>query len=467
MKNIKTYKTGFKKIRFFILSLLSLIFLNSCESFVSIEPPKTEIITEEVFENDATAESAIRGIYSQLISVAGFLDGSNFSITFRAGLSADEFLSFSPANNEFFFNTLEAENNQVSTYWNHPFNYIYATNAMIEGLANSPNITSSLKAQLEGEAKFIRALCHFYLVNLYGDIPIITTTDFEVNRLKSRAPINEVYDQIISDLQGAQSLLSADYVTSERIRPNKATATALLARTYLYTGQWTDAEQQATSIISNTSLYDTVPLNEVFLANSKETIWQLKPTRDDINTNEGLNFILVQTPSGLSVSLSDELLSAFEDGDERKINWVGSYFNGTTTFYYPFKYKIRAGSPGIEYSMVFRLGEQYLIRAEARAQQGDIDGAKADLNIIRKRAGLPDTEANVQASLLLAIEQERRIELFAEKGHRWFDLKRTGRADAVLSAIPLKDWQSTDALYPIPKTELANGINLTQNPGYN
>lgn len=116
--------------------------------------------------------------------------------------------------------------------------------------------------------------------------------------------------------------------------------------------------------------------------------------------------------------------------------------------------------------MVFRLAEQYLIRAEARAQQGDATGAKADINAIRNRAGLPDTDADGQASILAAIEHERRIEFFTEWGHRWFDLKRTGRADAVLSPIK-PNWQSTDVLFPIPLQEIENNPNLLpQNAGY-
>jgi hypothetical protein len=115
--------------------------------------------------------------------------------------------------------------------------------------------------------------------------------------------------------------------------------------------------------------------------------------------------------------------------------------------------------------MMLRLAEQYLIRAEARAQLENIPGAQEDLNAIRSRAGLPDTDADDKASLLLAIERERQAELFAEGGHRWLDLKRTNRADAVLG--PLKaDWQTPDALFPIPDAERQLNPNLTQNDGY-
>ena len=114
---------------------------------------------------------------------------------------------------------------------------------------------------------------------------------------------------------------------------------------------------------------------------------------------------------------------------------------------------------------MFRLAEQYLIRSEARAQQNNLSGAASDLNTIRARAGLGVTPAATQADLLLAIEKERWVELFTEMSDRWFNLKRTGRIDAVLS-LTKPQWQSFQALYPIPTTEITANPKLLQNPGY-
>jgi hypothetical protein len=116
--------------------------------------------------------------------------------------------------------------------------------------------------------------------------------------------------------------------------------------------------------------------------------------------------------------------------------------------------------------MVLRLAEQYLIRAEARARLGKVPESQADINAIRSRSGLSNTTAADPAALLLAIEKERQVELFSEWGHRWLDLKRTGRADAVLGAEKPTDWQPTDALYPIPQNEILSNPLLTQNLGY-
>ena len=119
-----------------------------------------------------------------------------------------------------------------------------------------------------------------------------------------------------------------------------------------------------------------------------------------------------------------------------------------------------------EYYMVLRLTEQYLIHAEASAEQNKLADAIADINLIRRRAGLPDLPDSLdQAQTLSAIMQERRIELFAEWGHRWLDLKRTGQADAVLGPIKTT-WQTNAQLYPIPLSELQSDSKLTQNAGY-
>jgi hypothetical protein len=107
----------------------------------------------------------------------------------------------------------------------------------------------------------------------------------------------------------------------------------------------------------------------------------------------------------------------------------------------------------------------YLIRAEARARQNKIIEGQGDLNVVRNRAGLPDVSMTSQAALLAAVEKERFTELFTEFGHRWFDLKRTDRIDAVLGSEK-PGWKTDAALYPIPDAQIQVNNNLSQNPGY-
>lgn len=187
------------------------------------------------------------------------------------------------------------------------------------------------------------------------------------------------------------------------------------------------------------------------------------------NTAEGNAFIPASTTAKPTYVLTPALMAAFEQGDARKTAWLKTTAVSGQNYVFPFKYKQRSaavpGTPPSEHYVILRLTEQYLIRAEARARQSNLDGAKADLNVVRTRSGLSNTLATDESSLLLAIEKERQREFFAEWGHRWFDLKRTGRADAVLGSIK-PGWQTTDALYPIPFLEIQNNPFLTQNPGY-
>lgn len=444
--------------------LLSMLLISSCEEFVKIDPPNSQLTSTVVFESDATATAAVTGIYSKMMDgLAGTL--ADYSVTIYGGLSADELMNRSTNANQgqFYTNSLTITNSSISAMWSYGYQYIYMANAVIEGLAASTAITPALSQQLQGEAKFIRAFSHFYLTNLYGDVPYVKTTDYAITANVSRDPQSEVYQQIIADLLEAQSLLSNTYVTTEKVRPNKFTATALLARAYLYTGDWANASTQASAII-NSGAYSLNPLSGIFLKNSNEAIWQLMPVLTGQNTYEASVFIPLARPT--NVTVSDSLRNAFEVGDARKTSWIGSITVSGLTYYYPYKYKVKSGATLSEYYMVFRLAEQYLIRAEAAAQLNNISQAVSDLNVIRSRAGLANLPTTLsQAQCFAAIEKERRIELLCEWGHRWLDLKRTGRADAVLGPIK-SNWQSTDALFPIPQAVLTNDPNMVQNPGY-
>ncbi|UII80286.1 RagB/SusD family nutrient uptake outer membrane protein [Flagellimonas sp. CMM7] len=459
-----------------VIIVINLFELLSCEDFVEVETPRNEIVSANVFNNDATAISAISGIYSNMIN-GNLLSFSSTAMDKFGGLSADEFFSnaSSDLEQQFALNALLPTNGQLaSTFWGDLYEQLVNANAIIEGLEESTQLTPSVKEQLEGEAKFIRAFYHFYLVNMFGPVPVVTSTNVEVNNTASRIPIEQVYEQILIDLLDAEELMENNFDTAngERVRPNRGTAQALLARVYLYVENWAKAEEYATNLINNTALYGLESnLNNVFLANSVEAIWQLKPnTPENFITPQAARFILTTAPSnrGLTVALTNDLFNAFEPGDLRQINWIGTVEDGGT-FYFPFKYK-NVTIAFEEYSVVFRLAEQYLIRAEARAQQNNLPRAIEDLDLIRQRAGLTlitDTNPGIlQSDLLLAIEQERRVEMFTEWGHRWFDLKRTGRADAILGPKKI-NWESTDVLYPISEAEILENPNLLpQNDGY-
>lgn len=461
-------KTTNKNLIFRILISVSLFASISCKKFVDIKPPINQITGDEAFKNDASATAIVTGIYSEMMNnPAQFSSGFT---TLYGGMCADELYSYSSGNNdEFVTNQISLTNHGLigSSFWQPAYKYIYTANLVIEKLNKADLLSATVKSRLEGEAKFIRAFCYFQLVNLFGDVPLITGSNYHINSTVPRTSTSIIYQQIISDLKDASGLLSQTYITADRARPNKWAAEGLLARVYLYTGEWLKAEE-STSLVIQSPLYSLpANLNNVFLKNSSEALWQLQPVNPSWNTWEG-NLILPASLASLpTYLLTPSLLQAFETGDPRKASWTNSRTYAGMTVVYPYKYKVYGnGAPLTECYMMLRLAEQYLIRAEARAKQNNIPGAQADLNIIRSRSALANTTANTQTDLLSAIERERRIELFAEWGHRWYDLKRTGRADALLSVLKPTTWQSTDKLWPIPVSELNANPQLIQNPGY-
>lgn len=443
--------------------------LCSCSEFVSIDAPKTQIVRTQVFESDAGARATISGIFSQMMSTTTFASGATNSITVLGGLSSDEFINHSSSSVYITLasnNLTSINNTSVTSNWNDMYMFIYEANSVLEGCERSTTLSKPTRDQVIGEAKFVRAFAYFYLINLFGDVPLILQTDYRANRSASRTSMLEVYKQIETDLLDAQGLLLSDYSMSkgEKVEPNKWAATALLARAYMYQGRWVEAETQSSAIIESKLFSLVANLNSVFLKNSGEAIWQLMPVMPGFNTNEGPVMIITSNPTRWS--LSTATIGVFEPGDKRLASWVGSFTTAGKTYRFPNKYLVRlTGQPITEYYMVFRLAEQYLIRAEARAMQNNLAAAVADLNVIRTRAGLTPINATglTTDDVLAAINKERRTELFAEWGHRWFDLKRSGNIDAVLG--PTKsDWQSKDALFPIPQAEITANPNIIQNP---
>lgn len=476
---------------FILLILISLSL--SCKKLVDITPPDNALTSDNVYTSDVSAIAVLTGLYSKISAANPVIGGSDKlinGISVRAGLSADELMllggSASAVTKLVPFYTNSLSSATTLTMWDEFYNNLYVINIALERLSNSSSLTPAVKQQLLGEAKFMRAFYLFYLTNLYGDIPLPISSDYRTNDVLARSHQAEVYQQIINDLKDAQNLLNDKYLkidaitpytpgSEERIRPNKWAATALLARTYLYTNNWSDAEVQATSIISNVSLYDTASLDKVFLKNSKEAIWQLQPVNSGWNTEDARVFVL---PSGGPNSSanplfldSNNLVKAFEVNDQRKNVWINSVSPSSgIKYYYPYKYRSATLNASVsEYLMILRLGEQYLIRAEARAQQNNLMGAKSDIEVIRRRARLSSTAANDKNSLLNAILHERQVELFTEWGHRWFDLKRTGNINIVMAAVASQKgatWNSNWQLYPIPIYEIQQDLNITQNEGY-
>jgi hypothetical protein len=471
-----TKKIRVKPIIFVCFFIMTTAWFSSCKKFVEIAPPTNQLASNNVYRQDNTAAAVLSGIYVQINP--DFVSGWN-SVSFLSGLSADEFDLVTGAApnslNVVYANALSAGDGVPM--WAEFYKYINTANTAIEGLNGSTTLTPAIKTHLLGEAKFIRAFLYFYLTNMYKDVPLALTSDYRINNVLPKSPSDKVYEQIISDLKDAEILLSDEYKkanitqsTDERVRPTRWAASALLARVYLYKKDYTNAEIEATKVIINNSLFELVKLDQAFVKNNHEAIWQIQPSTPGANSSDAEVFILNEQPGATYPAyLDSNLVKAFEPGDQRLKVWVNSAdFNGIT-YYYPYKYKIVTSDLPEEYPGVLRLGEQYLIRAEARVNLGNLTDGKKDLDAIRARAGLLPVSITDQQGLLKAVMRERRVELFSEWGHRWFDLKRTETVNEVMAKVtPLKGgtWNANWQYYPIPIGDIRKNKNLIQNSGY-
>ena len=315
---MKKYLTGF----YGFIILTSFI---SCSKLVETGVPKTQLTTANVFNDDQSATAVVSSIYAQ------FNTGISGNVSTHFGLYTDELntTSSNASTLEYYNGSVSAINSTNLMVWRGFYSVIYQCNALLERIDDVPAITNAVRKQLKGECLFLRALCLFYSVNIYGDIPLLVTTDLGVTSVAPRSTVTEIYQQIEKDLQDAKMLLPETYVNAEKVRANKWAVAALQSRVYLFQKKWVQAEAAATEVIAS-GIYDSsIPLNSIFLKNSKETILQFW-TQNGF-TQTGNLFI----PSGSSTPgyfLPDGLLNSFEIGDQRKTAWLKTAVIGVQSY---------------------------------------------------------------------------------------------------------------------------------------
>ncbi len=449
--------------------LIAAVSLTSCKKLITIPSnPPSSVTQQQQFADSATAITAVAGVYAYNIG-NGFAYTSG-QLTTACGLSADE-LSYTYTDDvlQFYSYNLTPLNNGIIGLWGYPYQGIYQVNSVLDGITGNANLSAAFQQQITGEMKVVRALYYFNMVNLFGGVPLVTSISYKETQRIPRSSAADIYNQVITDLTDARGKLTASYPSAGRARPNLYTAIALLAKVNLYQNKWQNAYNEADSVIKS-GLYDlaNTPLAGVFLNGSQEAIWQIPGNQGYIGVSDAQHFI-PNSPSTIpNYILTNPLLTAFEAGDKRLQNWVGTTTVNGITMYYPYKYKnVSATSTPTEDQMILRLAEMYLIRAEAAAHLNHLTEALADVNIIRARAGLTASTADPasQTAVLNAVMHERQVEFFCEWANRWYDLKRTGTAQAVLGAVKT-GFSANAALYPIPQAQIQLDNLLIQNPGY-
>jgi hypothetical protein len=487
-----------KKITILLLSLIAVFSFTSCEKFLDLKPVSQSIAVEGtssdsvVYTSASEVEAALAGVYGELrneyFELDYFVNGDAQSDDAYAG--ADN-----PANFQIDDYNIDATNLNVGRDWAYLYSAIGKANLVINNVdaVNDPELTAARKSEIKGEALFIRAYMYYYLVQLWGDVPLQLS---EVTSISSenlaeiypilfppRKPMADVFAQIILDLETALpavpvSALNKGYVT-------KGAVNALLAKVYTVQQpqDWSKVDQYCSAVISGGySLlpeYDQLWDNQH--ENSSEAIFEVNYEGTSSSGNWGASMFMGSDWKKFNIP-SNDLVAAFDrENDMIRKNasilfgdvsgsWSDNNWPQET---YPFVYKYRNYvSPSPQNYIFLRLADIILLKAEALNAAGDVAGAAELVNQIRTRVQLPNTTAANQADMRLAIEKERRLEL-AFEGHRWFDLKRNGRAIEVMTNAVGSDGSpfgyalsENSLLWPIPQGELDINTKLTQNPGY-
>lgn len=447
---------------------LSILFLQSCEKMLEVDLPANQIETEYVFNNLQSADAALASLYGNLRDnspIAGGTTGSGVLL----GTYTDDLDSYAPAGEntgirDLYLNVQNDSNAAVLAYWTSAYKEVYMANAIIQGIDQSTGISAKDKSRIKGEALFIRSLVYYYLVQVFGDIPYTTSTDYTVNSSLPKLSVPEVKNRIKDDLISAIAMMDDAYRNAERIFPNRKTAQLLLAKAYMSDQQWAQAEGLLNEILGSPLYNFEQDVTKVFVKTGSHILWQIKPKNANDPTQEiQTQYFINAAPT--RYALTPNLINSFSATDKRKLNWTAPVTVGANTWYRADKYKNRT-SNATEYSVVYRIEEAYLMMAEALTRQNKISQALPYVNATRLRAGLAVLTTGITSDDLLdEIILENRKEFFTEMGHRFIDLKQAGRLQD-LTAVKT-NWQPYSALWPIPQKELLLNPNLNpQNNGY-
>lgn len=457
-----------KNLKYIIVLLTAASTFISCKKFLTIDPINAVSDENPIFDK-TSSETALRGVYRQLASSGYYGEGYVTLGYFPSGDIKN--LTTGGAANLVNVN-FRADDTNFNTAWSAIYITINRANNVISKVpkVQDPLLTQQLKDQYVGEAKFIRALAYFDLARAWGGVQIVLepTTSLENRREVKRSTLDETYAQVLKDLEDAEQLLPN---TLNRIRATKRTVWALRARLHLYKKEWALAEEYATKLINLSTDYTLIkPYSAWFAGNAvgtSESVFELEYSA--INPSAIRAQMQHPTNGGTyRYAPNDRFVQLLNDptisGGRKAL--IGSVTQGGTTIWFGnLYYRLPATDP----AYIFRIAEFYLIRAEARAHLDNLSattGALFDLNKVRERAEILPSTAVTQADILLAIENERRVE-FAFEAHRWFDLARTGRAKAVLEALDQNTHvEDYEYLFPIPITQIQLDHSLDPNPGY-
>lgn len=491
-----------RNITYLLLGGLMILTLACGEDFVTKEY-QNGVVDENFFKTAKDAEQALTAVYD-IVGQKGYYRDAIFPL----GESSSDNIDEQTGDNGdwgFHFKAISdyrwvPDNPFFMARWYDSYRGIFRANILLERL---PEILmdDDLKRQYAAEAKFLRGLYYFTLVISFGDVPFVTEvlTRDEYAQL-ARTDQALIYAQVEQDLMEAADDLPVSIDDPSQIgRATRGAALGLLSRVYLYQGKWNETVQASEEVISLNQYELVEDYGSMFNGkneNSAESLFEMQSVSRAPSfwspQSENLYSIMWSPMIGWAnwFTPSVDVIQSFEEGDIRRkasLLIVGANDSidlngdnvldpfpapeiGSNTVFFTnsnvrkFLPEGRPLNDANNYDVNFpiiRYAEILLNYAEALNELNRTQDALAPLNLVRARAKLPAITTTDQATLRNLIFHERRIELIFE-GHRFFDLKRTGRAPDLLG--PLGYQVGQHEYFPVPQEELDLNPNLTQYP---
>lgn len=450
---------------------------SSCEDKLELQPEQN-LSSETAFADELSAQGSLIGVYSKAQDLEVY--GAMPQVIADYQSDNVNFIGSFPTLQEINSFTTLADNSSIEAIWQDNYELILAANAVIDAVpeVEDPGFTAEEKARFVAEAKFLRALTYFQMVNLFAEpIPVtdgsapgvpLVLDPFEGEvELPARATVNEVHTQIQQDLEEALPALPTDATG----RATQGAVQALLSRLHLYRGEWQQAADLAQSVIEG-GVYSLAPNYSFYSQNTTEEVFSLQNSATDNGRTGSGGWASFYSPAESGgrgdAPFSQDLIDAYaaEPGDLRFSTLIE--YNPDSSAVYTDKFSDATNNT--DNVPVIRITEMHLNRAEALAELNGVNQASVDLiNPLRARAGLPAWTVGQFGSdqaFIDAILVERRKEL-AFEGHRRMDLLRKDLP--LRSSGPTADLAEPDApkvILPIPQREIDLNTSLVQNEGY-
>ena len=496
-----------KKIIKNILPALALLILASCSDFLDKYPtyavdPESEITDDVAVALTTACYKTLQSsnMYNSRIWSLDIVAGNSY-VGAGGGTDGLETIQVS--------NFITQSDNGFALYaWRSPWVGIGRCNIVLTNLPGA-DVSEDIKNRCMGEAYFLRAHYYYILIRLYGGVPLrLEPYEPGESTAIARNTVSEVYDQIISDCKNAIAMLPAksQYGSSDKGRACKDAALAMLADIYLTLAP--NKKEYYSEVVSLCEQIEALGYNlgeckykdnfDATIDNGPESLFEVQysgSTEYDFwgadSQSSWLSTFMGPRNSGMVAGAygwnqpTEEFVSQYEEGDLRKDMTI--FYDGCPPFdgmeykrswsntgYNVRKFLVpKSVSPEFNTDpnnfVVYRFADVLLKKAEALNEQGSTSQAVAPLNIVRKRAGLPDVPASIsQAEMREKIIHERRIEL-AFEGHRWFDMIRLNNGEYALDflrSIGKSNVTKERLILPIPQTEMDSNTLMEQNPGY-